>query len=48
MHKKSVYTGQNKTNKQKRKKKKVILQVNYHTKTANRGTTKWKDEVAAL
>ena len=43
MHKKSVYTG-----KKKKNEKKVILQVNYHPKTANRGTTKWKDEVAAL
>ena len=32
----------------KNEKKKVILQVNYHPKTANRDTTKWKDEVAAL
>ena len=36
MHKKSVYTGQNKTNKnRKEEEKKVIVQVNYNTKTAN-------------
>ena len=34
MHKKSVYTGQNET---KNKKKKVILQVSYNTKTAYTG-----------
>ena len=40
MHKKSVYTGKKKKKKKKNEKKKVILQVNYHPKTANRGTTK--------